>query len=208
MILRSAITFRPTFQSTHPRGVRPAIGVPFLPHLKSFNPRTRVGCDSLVYSDASPLGRFNPRTRVGCDISQVLDCSQIRKVSIHAPAWGATRGACRVVSRQKRFNPRTRVGCDAATGDVHQTDGLVSIHAPAWGATYRGFSNIFFKCGFNPRTRVGCDRRATEKHRSCLLFQSTHPRGVRRSRVCLCFTTCWVSIHAPAWGATPIAGSR
>ena len=135
MILRSAITFRPTFQSTHPRGVRPAIGVPFLPHLKSFNPRTRVGCDSLVYSDASPLGRFNPRTRVGCDISQVLDCSQIRKVSIHAPAWGATIARLPVFYNMLGFNPRTRVGCDAYRG-LTLIWCVVSIHAPAWGATW------------------------------------------------------------------------
>ena len=36
------------FQSTHPRGVRQnAVGI--INSLKSFNPRTRVGCDSLDY---------------------------------------------------------------------------------------------------------------------------------------------------------------
>ena len=54
----------------------------------------------------------------------------------------------------------------------------VSIHAPVWGATGR--------CYRAPMT---------------MLFQSTHPCGVR-----LCLLMCWVtvlvSIHAPVWGAT------
>ena len=60
-----------TFQSTHPRGVRP---------------RSRPAAD--------PRGdRFNPRTRVGCDIVCVFVRAEADHVSIHAPAWGATRGS-------------------------------------------------------------------------------------------------------------------
>ena len=56
------------------------------------------------------------------------------------------------------FNPRTRVGCDLALPlDLLWID--VSIHAPAWGATS------------DARTRSRLD-----------VFQSTHPRGVRRGR--------------------------
>ena len=54
---------------------------------------------------------FNPRPRVGGDPAG-LRPAQVVRVSIHAPAWGATRE-----------------GDDAAIHD------LVSIHAPAWGAT-------------------------------------------------------------------------
>ena len=56
------------------------------------------------------------------------------RVSIHAPAWGATRA--QLVFSQRR---------------------VVSIHAPAWGAT-------------SQECRV----------RFRLMFQSTHPHGVRR----------------------------
>ena len=35
------------------------------------------------------------------------------------------------------------------------------------------------------------------------MFQSTHPRGVRRGHADACRTHYIVSIHAPAWGATP-----
>ena len=56
------------FQSTHPRGVRQYNGGD-LNNSKDFNPRTRVGCD-LVFYQLREVGN---------------------RISIHAPAWGATR---------------------------------------------------------------------------------------------------------------------
>ncbi len=148
------------FQSTHPRGVRRNLCKTSWPN-RSFNPRTRVGCDSENSGD-------------------VLAASC---VSIHAPAWGATsrcaawvleidefqsthpRGVRRLsshsdfsASREFQsthprgvrpntiydnciyccFNPRTRVGCDASDWIPRVCVKQVSIHAPAWGATNRG----------------------------------------------------------------------
>ncbi len=40
--------------------------------------------------------------------------------------------------------------------------------------------------GFNPRTRVGCDRSNLSTPDTPMLFQSTHPRGVRRDRAAAC----------------------
>ena len=145
-------------------------------------------------------------------------------VSIHAPAWGATR-TLRSTSpsisvfqsthprgvrpkviynrqcSQRSFNPRTRVGCD------HGDPGLLALPE-----------------SFNPRTRVGCDYVVQARHRDTTRFQSTHPRGVRRTVQARHRGTSWfqsthprgvrpappapaarrlsVSIHAPAWGAT------
>ncbi len=56
-------------------------------------------------------------------------------VSIHAPAWGATRKAARDATDEERFNPRARMGRDHILFFVGQNPNLVSIHAPAWGAT-------------------------------------------------------------------------
>ena len=143
------------FQSTHPRGVRPAREDSRLP----------------------PSG-FNPRTRVGCDAG-LLSSEQRTLVSIHAPAWGATRarpGHCRCPDG---FNPRTRVGCDAARACAVCPRGAVSIHAPAWGATMPGASAVCLWSRFNPRTRVGCDKDEGIKSALERAFQSTHPRGVR-----------------------------
>ena len=127
------------FQSTHPRGVRPA------GHKdchrsrdgrrKRFNPRTRVGCDAISTAITLTPLCFNPRTRVGCD-----------------PPLSRKRLRCLC-----SFNPRTRVGCDDQ-GIGLQADGKsVSIHAPAWGATCPPFRWPKRSTGFNPRTRVGCD---------------------------------------------------
>ena len=102
------------FQSTHPRGVRLALLFGFQ-RVRSFNPRTRVGCDK--YSE-------------------------------------------RIQAEDRCFNPRTRVGCDA-----------------------KCWPDIETPHGFNPRTRVGCDGYDCENNFVCDLFQSTHPRGVRRQLV-------------------------
>ncbi len=147
-----------------------------------FNPRTHVGCD---YREGRvPQHRatsFNPRTRVGCDRPRRGRGGTAALVSIHAPAWGATNANESPFRLMKCFNSRTRVGCDGT---------------PA-GLCPPGRS------GFNPRTRVGCDVKNLLKFSQKALFQSTHPRGVRRLPRCRQTRRGHVSIHAPAWGATP-----
>src|SRR6185437_8174835 len=91
----------------------------------------------LRYLDTDPLAYFNPRARVGRDetapaapnLTRTFQSTRPRgarrgtahflrrafRVSIHAPAWGATRSA-------RQFHRRF----------------FVSIHAPAWGATAEG----------------------------------------------------------------------
>ena len=84
---------------------------------------------------------------------------QDQQVSIHAPAWGATRRASWSSKVVTGFNPRTRVGCDPMSYIIVNAHNTVSIHAPAWGATSRLVVAV-----------------------SWSMFQSTHPRGVRRYR--------------------------
>ena len=76
-------------------------------------------------------------------------------VSIHAPAWGATRPYC----KNRLLSP-------------------VSIHAPAWGATFDFFSP------HPTSTFQSTHPRGVRPFGRCLRlylgwFQSTHPRGVR-----------------------------
>ena len=98
------------FQSTHPRGVRRPYSLALFVG-NHFNPRTRVGCDFLFVALPRNTGNFNPRTRVGCDpcgshlLRSVCNFNprtrvgcdadtprryQNNRISIHAPAWGAT----------------------------------------------------------------------------------------------------------------------
>ena len=77
--------------------------------------------------------------------------------------------ACSLQARgQSCFNPRTRTGCDP-----------LCLYRP--------------KCGncFNPRTRTGCDIRSVAYLLEGILFQSTHPHGVRPSG---CFTASFAGL--------------
>ena len=98
------------FQSTRPRGARPTLRVTTFSKA-SFNPRARVGRDLKCSGEAVCRAGFNPRARVGRDTTGSLQTPTVRsfnprarvgrdcgvvarllagKVSIHAPAWGAT----------------------------------------------------------------------------------------------------------------------
>ena len=188
-----------------------------------FNPRTRVGCDFLMRRSRLLISGFNPRTRVGCDVAtQTLAAPitlfqsthprgvrrpsteqflQLSRVSIHAPAWGATSDV-----------------------PAPNMQALVSIHAPAWGATGGPAGPFHPRHGFNPRTRVGCDdlHLASQEQQACFNprtrvgcdMPSRPPAGLSprfnpRTRVGCDTSTASsrhhsreVSIHAPAWGAT------
>ena len=70
-----------------------------------------MGRDLLLLLFYIMLICFNPRARVGRDVDD-LCLSQHLRVSIHAPAWGATKKVGFFKKIFKRFNPRARVGRD------------------------------------------------------------------------------------------------
>ena len=237
------------FQSTHPRGVRrvrpfsslqyfrvsihaPAWGATRGPdrpgaHSPRFNPRTRVGCDTIIARlGGFVLIGFNPRTRVGCDRQlRSWFFAQHGVVSIHAPAWGATRAHGQSAPAPDGFNPRTRVGCDHLVLSIFHAVHCfnprtrVGCDIRIWSRScpFLWFQSthprgvrpghaedtvLSVRC-FNPRTRVGCDgRRGLRGRKRMGLFQSTHPRGVRPALMAKALQPQTVSIHAPAWGAT------
>ena len=188
------------FQSTHPHGVRQGVRLTATSLGIGFNPRTHTGCDSLIVS----LTMFGIA------------------VSIHAPTRGATfwstssdyRGMFQSthphgvrleqdITIQSRgcFNPRTHTGCDRCT-KRWQRAWTVSIHAPTRGATrFPGTIKKPKRC-FNPRTHTGCDPVKLGIRHPPILFQSTHPHGVRHITFGCIKTSHLVSIHAPTRGAT------
>ena len=211
------------FQSTHPRGVRPleeaarpwvmrvSIHAPAWGATRRkaairragscFNPRTRVGCDALfflqkpvyaVFQSTHPRGvrRRCKRMAGGQHMFQSTHPRGVRPVpvpqryrtvpvSIHAPAWGATCRQPTVTRCGYGFNPRTRVGCDQSSQNHRNR------YYPCFNPRTRVGCDILSMrkegkiCCFNPRTRVGCDFLARLMVRDSVLFQSTHPRGVR-----------------------------
>ena len=145
-------------------------------------------------------------------------------VSIHAPAWGATLTRPPVLPVSSLFQSTRPRGARRQTLAFGKVASAVSIHAPAWGATFR---YVFPLCnlgqfqstrprgarreiggafqgapGFNPRARVGRDATRTGERPVLVWFQSTRPRGARRDAASLHDGSYYVSIHAPAWGAT------
>ncbi len=122
-------------------------------------------------------------------------------VSIHAPAWGATWP---LHSRTCSVTVSIHAPAWGATLDhVGLNDlGRVSIHAPAWGATPSPCPGSRSTGCFNPRARVGRDSKPSALSTSLMQFQSTRPRGARLFSCMFPTPPSWVSIHAPAWGAT------
>jgi len=82
-------------------------------------------------------------------------------VSIHAPAWGATRANIIILHLQQVSIHAPAWGATYAAESVcYMFD--VSIHAPAWGATSQSLSLLYSLYSFNPRARVGRDMQSTK----------------------------------------------
>ena len=124
---------------------------------------------------------FNPRARAGRDYCRHESAPARQHVSIHAPAWGATSAALA----------------------AYMPSSVVSIHAPARGATRADRIRIR-RCDrcFNPRARAGRDAHRCTAAARRLAFQSTRPRGARPVDGRATSRVTYVSIHAPARGAT------
>jgi len=165
------------FQFTRPRGARrgPAHRAACA---SRFNSRARVGRDwlepaALIHDVVSIHAPAWGATR------RALAARAGDRVSIHAPAWGATRARDARTRSDGCFNSRAREGRDSCLL-VSGFQSSVSIHAPAWGATRRSWASPARASGFNSRARVGRDRGDV-----------------------VVVAVDLVSIHAPAWGATP-----
>ena len=174
--------------------------------LQHFNPRARVGRDSLILRLRQQSRQFQSTRPRGARRAffQARLCNAL--ISIHAPAWGATQGK-----------------------NAWTTAHYISIHAPAWGATTWSFVFCCNAYHFNPRARVGRDRLPTraddgrqhfnprarvgrdkEYLEKLLLWQHFNPRArVGRDEDGLFEAkTVEISIHAPAWGATASASQK
>ena len=198
-----------------------AAGCPSASSTTSFNSRSRMGSDihkakvrprpetfqfTLPHGErlsGRPFGASPPEFQFTLPHGerQVLrgQTAAALRVSIHAPAWGATcirpsatpptsfqftlphgerhvGGGCDTI--YICFNSRSRMGSDLHQAFCDAAD-VVSIHAPAWGAT--------------------CIRPSATPPMS---FQFTLPHGERRVARLAPPEGSQVSIHAPAWGAT------
>ncbi len=170
------IRFAAEFQSTLPRGER------------------------LIYVIVSPsFVNFNPRSREGSDAPALLFLPPYR-ISIHAPARGATQQPPNHTKAQRNFNPRSREGSDKYPGEAPPVPVRFQSTLPRGE---RPKSDVRHKPQdyFNPRSREGSDdirvagfratndfnprsREGSDVYGIGLLFgmyrfQSTLPRGER-----------------------------
>ena len=124
------------FQSTRPRGARHVLLRNTPVNMRSFNPRARVGRDLRLQSILHKVNMFQSTRPRGARRIYCKVITRRWRVSIHAPAWGATQMFPILRISSSSFNPRARVGRDhrGITPSAQRYD--VSIHAPAWGATH------------------------------------------------------------------------
>ena len=188
----------------------------------SFNSRSRMGSDKMrlagwarksKFQFTLPHGErhyqnsddpedvsFNSRSRMGSDTSS-LGGSLSLSVSIHAPAWGATRAQVVLENALAEFQFTLPHGERQGVQGRVRRRGQVSIHAPAWGAT----------CASPHRQRLilvsihasawGATRSTPRRSRWLGCFNSRSRMGSDRTLKSH-ITNRRVSIHAPAWGAT------
>ena len=211
-----------TFQSTPPRGGDVSGGGLTMLH-RDFNPRPREGGDSSSAPTLINKKDFNPRPREGGDASSYAAPPRIAlfqstppargatghrndrlleiAISIHAPREGGdstmrSRIVARVISiHAPREGGRRRLSFDSHLGDSFQST------PPARGATE--YPPALQGCASFQSTPPA--RGATSnsgKTAPSESFQSTPPRGGRPPVSGSVTASTWISIHAPARGAT------
>ena len=166
------------FQSTLPRGERRYTPEDWQRSLY-FNPRSREGSDNELDTKYQIGNNFNPRSREGSDLDRLFDFRRECRISIHAPARGATQNHHVLQLQDDHFNPRSREGSDA--------------ESDAGGEEY---------INSNPRPREGSDGDGRSWRDITEIFQSTLPRGERQRIPGRIKRYRTISIHAPARGAT------
>ena len=114
----------------------------------------------------------------GARPQRFLRLAAVIRVSIHAPARGATVGAPPPGRATGCFNPRARTGRDRA-GLVIRCMSLRFQSTRPHGARPKGTGKIPDSKSFNPRARTGRDRPIPCYNMLEYRFQSTRPHGAR-----------------------------
>ena len=97
------------------------------------------------------------------------------KVSIHAPAWGATNSSPMTSAIADCFNPRPRVGGDLPSTINFVLSIVFQSTPPRGGRPFTVSPACAFTSCFNPRPRVGGDAHA-ERSNSALHGFNPRPR--------------------------------
>ena len=146
-----------SFQSTRPRGAR------------RYTKRGRH----------CATRRFNPRARVGRDTVARCYSPVVLSVSIHAPAWGATKVKINRLFLRRKFQSTRPRGARRGNFRASSQSKFVSIHAPAWGATRSKRRSTSTNLSFQSTRPRGARLHDKHSNDAETAFQSTRPRGAR-----------------------------
>ena len=165
-----------------------------------FNPRARRGRDMLQAAKALAKARVSIHAPAGGATNQAMITNLIQSVSIHAPAGGATRYVLVLIRDQ-------RVSIHAPAGGATRATGVPDNHHGSFNPRARRGRDVLLRplcadeCCFNPRARRGRDviGRFIPPPMPVSIHApaggATFPDRDQQSGMC-------VSIHAPAGGAT------
>ena len=186
------------FQSTCPRGAR--------------HPGRRRGCVPI---------HFNPRAHEGHDNNTFL-LHNAGFISIHVPTRGTTAGKRKNDQHQNNFNPRAHEGHDnlwpltiPSDNDfnprAHEghdripyawgSEKFISIHVPTRGTTVSS-ANVLIHIYISIHVPTRGTTLCLLSCRYLDIFQSTCPRGARRSSFFFSIHAALISIHVPTRGTT------
>ena len=139
-----------------------------------------MGNDKSKYAEGTLQSDFNPRSRVGNDRFLFQNGNIPPPISIHVPAWGTT---VRVEALRRGLHISIHVPAWGTTREQMDYSRIpeISIHVPAWGTTdVKDFIDMITDISIHVPawgttevlTLFSCFRK----------FQSTFPRGERRTR--------------------------
>ena len=111
-------------------------------------------------------------------------CTERNRISIHAPAWGATRQP-HESGRCENFNPRSRMGSDRIAAANARSQGNFNPRS-RMGSDEISENATLRKQYFNPRSRMGSDDQFRGVCMTEAVFQSTLPHGERPLRTDNC----------------------
>ena len=193
-------TYGIIFQSTLPRRERHTIKAPSKRKLY-FNPHSREGSDLSGLWHGRSSYYFNPRSREGSDDFPLWYARYTSKISIHAPAKGATYTFAYLFFLAIYFNPRSREGSDELV--VLLAKGMLNFNPRSREGSDRRYQKTGCAAeNFNPRSREGSDFLLKIR---CPEHSDFNPRSRegsdRTDSSNRCCERC-ISIHAPAKGAT------
>ena len=144
-----------SFQSTHPRGVRPKTrSSPVAKNtFQSTHPRGVRPYHNYSHSLYCPFQSTHPVWGATCVYARPPR-SHEQFQSTH-PVWGATDVSILVVGMIADFNPRTPYGVRLRSWRLLGCGAIFQSTHPVWGATCHSVKNYTIKQHFNPRTPYG-----------------------------------------------------